>query len=139
MAEIHFNNAEAHAALAYLRQLAGERKRVSYGTWAKEYKQPIREGRREEVERLVKKAAMRLDRWDEAGNWPPSADTAEKTRETRLRRIAERRGMRLKKSRQRDPRGLEHGKYWLVGGPGDNAVELVDLDGVQRYLNDEDH
>jgi hypothetical protein len=87
MAEIHFNNAEAHAGIAHLRQLAGERKQVSFGGWAKHYKQPIRAGRREEIERLVKKAAMQLDRVDEAAPWPVEP-TTDKTRETRLRRIA---------------------------------------------------
>jgi hypothetical protein len=67
MAEVQFNSAEAHAGIAWLRELAGERKRVSPGAWAKQYKQPIRQGRREEVERLVKKAAARLDLSDGGG------------------------------------------------------------------------
>jgi hypothetical protein len=35
-------------------------------------------------------------------------------RENRLRRMAERQGMRLEKSRRRDPRALEFGTYQLV-------------------------
>lgn len=42
-----------------------------------------------------------------------SPDTA-KTRETRLRRLAERRGLRLQKSPRRDPRASDFGTYQLV-------------------------
>lgn len=132
------NNAEAHAGIAYLRHLAGERKRVSFTTWAEHYKEPVRAGRREEIERLVKKAASRLERINEAECWPAATDTREKSRETRLRRMAERRGLRLKKSRQRDPKATDFGKYWLVGGPGDYSVDLPDLDDVERYLADDE-
>lgn len=59
----------------------------------------------------------------------------EKSRETRLRRMAERQGMRLVKSRRRDPRALDYGKYWLVSStPYARRVELVDLEDVERYL-----
>ena len=129
---VQFNNAEAHAAVAYLRQLAGERTRVNWNAWSQHYEEPVREGRREEIERLVKKAGSRLD--GASGGWPPSDNTARKTRETRLRRMAERRGLRLKKSRQRDPKALDFGKFWLVGEPGNNRIELVDLDDLERYL-----
>lgn len=40
--------------------------------------------------------------------------TAEKVRENRLRRMAERQGLRLEKSRRRDPRALDYGGYMLV-------------------------
>ena len=40
-------------------------------------------------------------------------DTAEKTRENRLRRVAERRGFRLEKSRIRDPRAIGYGRYCI--------------------------
>jgi len=40
-------------------------------------------------------------------------DTTEKTRENRLRRVAERRGLRLEKSRSRDPRAIGYGRYCL--------------------------
>lgn len=39
---------------------------------------------------------------------------AEKVRENRLRRMAARQGLRLEKSRRRDPRALEYGTYQLV-------------------------
>jgi hypothetical protein len=38
----------------------------------------------------------------------------EKSRETRLRRMAERQGLRLVKSRLRDPNAIGYGKYVLV-------------------------
>ena len=60
---------------------------------------------------------------------------AEKVRENRLRRMAERQGMRLVKSRRRDPLALDYGKYWLVRTtPHGRRVELVDLDDVERFL-----
>jgi hypothetical protein len=39
---------------------------------------------------------------------------ADKVRENRLRRAAERQGLRLRKSRARDPRAIGHGTYMLV-------------------------
>src|SRR5215468_4912335 len=44
-------------------------------------------------------------------------DAKTKVRENRLRRIASRQGLRLEKSRQRDPMALDYGKYRLVNGP----------------------
>jgi hypothetical protein len=78
-------------------------------------------------------------------------DTAVKTRETRLRRMAERQGLRLEKSRRRDPRALGYGTYALVQEPpvttggaslrervlvaGDpNTGYGLDLDDVERWL-----
>ena len=40
--------------------------------------------------------------------------TAEKVRENRLRRVAERQGLRLEKSRRRDPRAVDFGTFRLV-------------------------
>ena len=45
----------------------------------------------------------------------------EKVRENRLRRAAARQGLRLEKSRRRDERALDYGRYWLVDGPGPNG------------------
>jgi hypothetical protein len=39
---------------------------------------------------------------------------AEKARENRLRRMADRQGYRLTKSRRRDPRANVYGSYWLA-------------------------
>lgn len=61
--------------------------------------------------------------------------TAEKTRETRLRRMADRQGLVLKKSRRRDPYALDFARYWLVGAPGNYGVDgFANLDEVERYL-----
>jgi hypothetical protein len=38
-----------------------------------------------------------------------------KVRENRLRRMAERQGLQLVKSRRRDPRAIGYGTHWLVG------------------------
>jgi hypothetical protein len=53
---------------------------------------------------------------------------AEKVREDRLRRMAGRQGLRLEKSRRRDPRALDYGTYQLVnvrtGEPGRTGLTL---------------
>jgi hypothetical protein len=41
-------------------------------------------------------------------------DTAERVRENRLRRMADRQGLRLEKSRRRDPRAIDYDRYWLL-------------------------
>jgi len=41
-------------------------------------------------------------------------DTALRTREARARRAAERQGLRLQKSRRRDPRAWDYGGYQLI-------------------------
>jgi hypothetical protein len=43
-----------------------------------------------------------------------TADHAEKIRENRLRRTAERQGLVLRKSRRRDPRARDYGVYWVA-------------------------
>jgi hypothetical protein len=40
--------------------------------------------------------------------------SVDKTRETRLRRAADRQGLRLERSRRRDPRAVDYDRYWLV-------------------------
>jgi hypothetical protein len=59
--------------------------------------------------------------------------------ENRLRRAARRQGLRLEKSRTRDPRALDYGKYWLL----DNRNIVVyghrhraNLDQIVEYLNE---
>jgi hypothetical protein len=61
--------------------------------------------------------------------------TAEKVRENRLRRAAQRQGLELRKSPRRDPRALDYGT-WLVVNPrsGSRRVELANIDAVQAYL-----
>jgi hypothetical protein len=43
---------------------------------------------------------------------------SEKVRENRARRAAERQGVRLVKSRRRDPRALDYGRYWFALAEG---------------------
>lgn len=71
-------------------------------------------------------------------------DTNHKIRENRLRRAAHRQGLRLCKSRQRDPNGLTHGTYMLIESRT-NAITHANfalehgygltLDDVEKYLN----
>jgi len=65
-------------------------------------------------------------------------ETVEKVRENRLRRMAERRGLVLKKSRRRDPQAVDYGAYWLVEAEGNFLVYGdqwgTDLDGIEEFL-----
>lgn len=72
--------------------------------------------------------------------------TAEKTRETRLRRMAERQGLRLVKSRRRDPRAIDYGRYMILdvwttgvvaGSDGDIGLPQWTLDDVEEFLTGE--
>jgi len=61
---------------------------------------------------------------------------AEKSREIRLRRMAERQGLTVRKSRRRDPRAIDYGRWWVVH-PDERFVELTDTDALERYLTGE--
>jgi hypothetical protein len=50
----------------------------------------------------------------ERGNEVEVMDQSEKVRENRLRRMAERQGFALKKSRRRDKRALDYNAIWLT-------------------------
>lgn len=67
-----------------------------------------------------------------------ASSTREKVRENRLRRMAERQGLELRKSRRRDPRALDFGGYWLIdarlGGVVLGGEFGVDLDAVEAHL-----
>lgn len=69
---------------------------------------------------------------------------AERTREQRLRRMADRQGLRLVKSRRRDPRARDYGDYHLVDVDANSIVagEIgrihFSLDDVEAYLTGED-
>jgi hypothetical protein len=71
----------------------------------------------------------------------PSTD--DKIRENRLRQMAARQGLRVEKSRRRDPRALDYGVFWLIE---DRTNVLVcgdldlgtDLDEIEAYLLGED-
>jgi hypothetical protein len=72
------------------------------------------------------------------------SSTADKTRETRLRRMAERQGLKLVKSRRRDRRAVDYGEYYL-SDLNTNALlagdyhSLPDLDAVERWLTTTDY
>ncbi len=65
----------------------------------------------------------------------------EKIRENRLRRMADRQGLALRKSGRRDPRAIDYGMYALVD-PNKNAIVAgaqsgrfdFTLDDVEHYL-----
>jgi len=65
---------------------------------------------------------------------------AVKVRENRLRRAAGRQGLRLIKSRRRDSRAVDYGRYWISG---ENRALLtseygVTLDEVEEFLSGEE-
>ena len=72
-------------------------------------------------------------------------DTAERVRENRLRRMADRRGLRLVKSRRRDPQAIDYERYMLVdqatnavvAGTGAIGRPSWDLDQVEAWLTKE--
>ena len=66
----------------------------------------------------------------------------DKARENRVRRMAERQGLVLRKSRRRDRRASDIGNYWLMDADR-NALVFPDVHGgslkedVERYLTSE--
>jgi hypothetical protein len=63
--------------------------------------------------------------------------TEKKIMENRLRRMAQRRGMKLVKSRRRDVRALDYGTYMLID-INTNAVvaaDLANLETVEAWLD----
>ena len=68
----------------------------------------------------------------------------EKVRENRFRRMADRQGLILKKSRRRDPRAIDFGMYALLdantgaplhaGDPTGRTIYSLDLDEVEEWL-----
>lgn len=63
--------------------------------------------------------------------------TKEKSRETRIRHALARQGYTLSKSRRRDPRALDFGRYTITDGTGAAVFETTGLDGVEQWLTDE--
>lgn len=68
---------------------------------------------------------------------------SEKVRENKVRRMAERQGLALKKSRRRDPRAIDYGSYMLVD-PHNNTLiyggdfatgGFPDLDQIEDWLS----
>lgn len=69
---------------------------------------------------------------------------ADKVRENRLRRVAERQGLALQKSRRRDPRALDYGLYWIVDPNTSGVVAgagptgpCMNLDQVETWLTED--
>jgi hypothetical protein len=63
-------------------------------------------------------------------------NTQTKVRENRLRRMAERQGLTIRKSARRDPRAIDYGRWWVVHSD-ERIVELTDADALERYLTGE--
>jgi hypothetical protein len=73
-----------------------------------------------------------------------SARTTDKIRESRLRRIAARQGLTLRKSPRRDPRALGYGTYMLADSTTRRVVAMdwnlpggygLDLDAIEEVLS----
>lgn len=66
---------------------------------------------------------------------------AYKVRENRLRRMAQRQGLILRKSRRRDPRATDYGTYTLTNMHTKNLeygqYGVVGLDEIEAYLKGE--
>jgi hypothetical protein len=63
--------------------------------------------------------------------------TAEKVRENRLRRMAERQGYQLTRTRRRDPRAIDYGSYTLVKtdiNAAQHHATNVTLDQIEAFL-----
>jgi len=63
--------------------------------------------------------------------------TDDKARENRLRRMATRQGLKLKRSARRDPLATDYGLYWLSDaktGRVKSPKAGVSLDEIERYL-----
>lgn len=70
-----------------------------------------------------------------------ATDQSEKVRENRLRAMAERQGLKLSKSRRRDPRAMDFGGWMIVDSftnsivAGElNSPRALSLDEVEAYL-----
>ena len=63
------------------------------------------------------------------------------TQENRVRRMAERQGLSLRKSRRQDPQAYNYGIYWIAD-PHRNALVSdesgMSLDEAERWLTDRD-
>ena len=60
-------------------------------------------------------------------------ENAEKVHENRLRRMAERQGYKLEKSRRRDPRATDYGTFMLVPAQGKPRV-FASIGEVEAFL-----
>jgi hypothetical protein len=62
-----------------------------------------------------------------------------KVYENRLRRMAERQGLRLEKSRRRDPRAIDYGTYHLIDPQTDSIVAGSVSSGYGLSLDEIEH
>ena len=60
-------------------------------------------------------------------------ENAEKARENRLRRKAERQGYEMRKSRLRDPRAIGYGTYQLIPDKG-KPRDFPGIDALEEFL-----
>jgi hypothetical protein len=67
----------------------------------------------------------------------------DKVRENRLRRVAERRGMRIEKSKRRDPKAIDFGGYMLIDAAANTVISgstpypySDTLDDIERMLDE---
>jgi hypothetical protein len=75
-----------------------------------------------------------------------ASSTTDKVRENRLRRMAERQGLVLRKSRRRDPRAIDYRRFYLtdrlsgdiVSGYRPGLGPGYTLDEIEHYLTSED-
>ena len=71
-------------------------------------------------------------------SWLGMMTITDKSRENRARRIAERRGYRIEKSRRRDPRATDHGRYQLIDAATNTIASIggpwLTLHEVERQL-----
>jgi hypothetical protein len=75
-----------------------------------------------------------------------TTDTTDKVRENRLRRMAERRGLKLVKSRRRDEHAWDYGMFmivsvennWVVAGTAATGRPEFTIDDVEAYLTGDD-
>jgi hypothetical protein len=61
---------------------------------------------------------------------------SDKVWENRLRRMAERQGLRLVKSRRRDPYASDYGKYWLMAGDDMVSHSYGNLELIEERLTE---
>ncbi len=65
--------------------------------------------------------------------------TYDRVRDNRLRRMADRQGLVLRRSRRRDVRALDYGRYWLSDARTNRLVTPeagLTIDEVEVYLTD---
>ena len=62
-------------------------------------------------------------------------DKSEKVREVRLRRTAKRQELKLSRSRRRDTRAVDYGRYYLTDTHTTAQVTYGTLDEIEQYLD----